>query len=107
MKLSPVQRKAAIADKTLVFIGDANWDIYADSDNKLWSIPKPECPSAEMTPFGDRDHVRRLMDAGHFNDIPTDAGLALMRGLHSKIFTPPNQKPWAMLRFVHPSQAGA
>lgn len=86
-----------------VFIGDANWDIYADSEGKLYSIGKPErrgTDAAKMdTMFGDREHVRRLIDRGHFSSIPTEAGLELMSGLNSAIITPARGKPFHILRF--------
>lgn len=89
---------------TKVFIGDANWDIYADDNGKLYSIGKAErrgSDGANMdTWFGDRDHIRRLIDKGYFNDTPTDAGLELLSGLHSSIVTPSKGKPFHILRFA-------
>ena len=99
------ERNAAIQGKTLVFIGTANWDTYAQPDGRLWAIPKADCLGCHMSPFGDRHHILKLMRKGAFDDAPTAAGLALMEGLYSQIITPPNGKAWAMLAFSTPPPA--
>ena len=96
------QRDNAIKGKTLVFIGDANWDLYAQPDGRLWAIPKPDCLGCYMSPFGDRDHVKRLIDKGHFNSTPTDAGLALMEGLYTRLMTDSKGKRFGFLDFSIP-----
>lgn len=88
---------------TKVFIGDANWDIYANNEGKLYSIGKAERRGTDArnmdTMYGDRNHVRRLIDRGYFDSTPTEAGLELMSGLQSVIIKPSRGKPFHMLRF--------
>lgn len=71
--------------RQLAFIGDANWDIYVDSKEHLWAVPKPECPDCIETTFGDKKHVLKLMANGWFTDTPTEVGLKLLEGLRSKL----------------------
>lgn len=66
----------------LAFIGTANWDIYANDDGQLSAIAKPG-NSAGSSHFGDRDHIKRLMDQGYFTGTATEHGLELMHGLHT------------------------
>jgi len=96
------QRDNAIKGKTLTFIGDANWDLYAQPDGRLWAIPKPDCLGCHMSPFGDRHHVKRLMDKGYFTSTPTDAGLALMEGLYTRLVTDSKGKRFGILGFDIP-----
>jgi len=88
---------------SLAFIGDANWDLYADDAGRLYSVGKPERRGADGykmdTHFGDKNHIRRLMDKGYFNDEPTEVGLELMSGLHSKMIKPSKGAPFVMLGF--------
>lgn len=95
------ERNSAIKGKTKVFTGTANWDIYAEPNGRLWAIPKADRLGCHMSPYGDRDHILRLMRKGYFTDIPTDAGLALMEGLYSQTITPDNGAPWHLLKFHH------
>mgnify|MGYP003641651065 FL=1 len=88
---------------TKVFVGDSNWDIYSDDSGTLYSIGKPErrgVDAANMdTFFGNKSHIKRLIDNGHFSSVPTEAGLELMSGLHSVMCTPPRGKQFHILRF--------
>lgn len=97
------KHQASRESMTLVFIGDANWDIYADDKGQLRAVPKPENPDCHETHFGDRNHIRRLMQQGYFNDEPTEAGLELMSGLHTRFYRMGTEKQWHALEFTHPS----
>lgn len=83
----------------LAFVGDANWDLWVDNDGRLSSIPKPEITGCKSSGFGDKYHIKRLMSKGYFRCVPNEVGLELMSGLHSKIITPENGKPFVMLSF--------
>lgn len=85
--------------KSLAFIGTCNWDLWVCEDNKLHSIPKDENPDCKPSAFGDKNHIRRLMSQGYFSDKPTEAGLKLMNGLHSKICTQHDGKQFTILSF--------
>jgi len=88
---------------TKAFIGDANWDIYVDEKGALYSVAKPECRGENGynmdTFFGDKHHIRRLMAKGYFTCKPTDAGLGILSGLCSVIYTPENSAPFSILQF--------
>lgn len=70
----------------LAFVGTSNWDIYDDGNGRLSAIAKPGS-GASNSHYGDRDHIKRLMDHGYFNDTPTEYGLELMEGLHTRVLT--------------------
>lgn len=81
----PIIRNQAPKERQLAFIGSANWDIYLGFDGNLWAVPKPEHPDCHETYFGNRDHIKKLMANGWFDDEPTEVGLALMEGLQSRL----------------------
>jgi len=89
---------------TLAFIGDSNWDIYVDANDKLYAVGKEECRGKDGSNmdshFGDKEHVKRLMQKGYFNDEPTEAGLSLMSGLCSMQYRPTNSKPFTTLQWA-------
>lgn len=98
--MSTINKYLATKKLRLAFIGDANWDIYADENDSLYSIPKQDaCPSCQASCFGDKEHIRRLMSSGYFSDQPTEAGLELLEGLHSKCFTSLSGKKFYLLKF--------
>lgn len=70
----------------LAFIGSANWDLYVNDKGRIKAIPKPDKQDCGSCEFGDKWHIKRLMQQGYFNDTPTDAGLELMEGLHTILF---------------------
>jgi hypothetical protein len=86
------------------FVGDSNWDIYADEDGKLYSVGKAELRGSDGanmdTFYGDKNHIRRLMDRGYFSYPPTEVGLKLLSGLCSVMFTPENSRAFVMLKFM-------
>ncbi|WP_218309765.1 hypothetical protein [Alteromonas antoniana] len=86
------------------FVGTANWDIYVDSEGRLYSVGKPERRGADGfnmdSMYGDKHHIKRLMSRGHFSDHPTEIGLELLSGLHSRfIGTGPQSADSAILSF--------
>lgn len=85
----------------LAFVGTCNWDLYLNQTGSLYAIPKPNAPKdCRSTWFGDKNHVRNLMQELYFDDTPTDIGLALLEGLSSR-FPPLNtKKPHADLNFI-------
>jgi hypothetical protein len=83
----------------LAFIGSAHWDLWVDLKGKLWAIPKPTISGCKASHFGDKHHIKRLMERGYFNDVPTDAGLALLEGLHNRVIHPGTPKSFAFLGF--------
>lgn len=85
---------------TLAFVGEANWDIYVDSNEKLWAMAKPECPGAEDSYFGDKQHIKRLINEDCFSyKEATEAGLKLLSGLGHRFITPEHGAPWPLLTF--------
>lgn len=68
----------------LAFIGTANWDIYDNGNGQLSAIAKPG-NSAGNSHYGDRNHIKRLMDMGYFTGTATEHGLELMNGLHTRL----------------------
>lgn len=89
-----------LASLKLAFIGDANWDIYSDENGSLWAIAKSECPGAADAYFGDKDHIKRLINEGSFSyKEVTDAGLELLSGLGHRFITPEHGAPWPLLTF--------
>jgi hypothetical protein len=99
----PHDFKFNMTNLKLAFIGDSNWDIYANADGKLFSVGKPERRGTDGrnmdTHYGDKYHIRRLMDKGYFDGIPTEVGLELMSGLHCLKHNPSKGKPFTMLVF--------
>lgn len=88
--------------KKLIFIGGQhdNWDLYADSNGKVWAVPKPTaCPSTKTCFYGDRNHLLRLMREGHDLGQATEAGLEFMSGLFHQ-FMP----QWNWLKFHNESR---
>lgn len=79
------------------FIGTANWDIFLHKDSgSLSAIPKPG-NSASKSGYGDKHHVKKLMEEGYFADTPTEAGLELLEGLYSVLpqeLSIHNNKTW-------------
>ena len=68
----------------LAFIGSSNWDIWDAGNGRLVAIPK-NGNDASGSHFGDRHHIKRLINNGFFNDVATDHGLEIMHGIHTKI----------------------
>lgn len=89
-------------ERRLVIIGDSNWDIYADGNNALWAIAKPNS-GAKDSYFGDIHHIKRLMNNEHFcvdaNQF-TETGLALFEGLFTRFMKDSRGKSWTMLSFA-------
>lgn len=56
-----------------------NWDIYADENGTLLSIPRPSS-GACGTWYGDINHIKRLQRQGIFCDTLTAYGKKLMEG---------------------------
>lgn len=54
-----------------------NWDIYADKNGTLYSIPR-NGSGCSGTYFGDVNHIKNLMRKGHFSDTLTIYGLKMM-----------------------------
>lgn len=54
-----------------------NWDIYADKNGTLYSIPR-NGSGCSGTYFGDVNHIKSLMRKGHFSDTLTLYGLKMM-----------------------------
>lgn len=57
----------------------SNWDIYADERGTLYSIARPGS-GAQSSYFGDVNHVKNLIRAGHFWHTLTEYGRRLMEG---------------------------
>ncbi len=55
-----------------------NWDIYADTNGRLYSIPR-KGSGCQGTHYGDINHVKNLMRQGYFRDTLTPYGFELMR----------------------------
>ncbi len=71
-----------------VIEGDSSWNIFADENDKLWAIPKPDsCKSTQSSTFGDKKHILKLMREGNNIGVFTEAGLELMSGL-TTVFLP-------------------
>lgn len=83
----------------LAFIGDSNWDIYVLPNKSLRAVPKPDKNSAEESFFGDKQHIRLLMANGYFHDKPTEVGLELLEGLHSKLCRDSRGNNYSLLQF--------
>ena len=56
-----------------------NWDIYADKENRLYSIARTGSGCGN-THFGDINHIKHLMRQGCWNDELTEYGKKLMEG---------------------------
>ncbi len=65
-------------------VKNSNWDICITHDDKLAAIAKG---SASDSHFGDKNHIKRLMNAGFFDDNAewTEEGLEYMYGIHSAL----------------------
>lgn len=86
----------------LAFVGTSNWDLYVDEKSRLWSIPKPEINGCESSAYGDKFHIKYLMQTWGFDGKPTEVGLKLLSGLHSIILNPaPVTSSKARLAFAH------
>ncbi|ELP5729208.1 hypothetical protein QTV44_002474 [Vibrio vulnificus] len=82
--------------QTLIFIGTANWDLYLDNDGYVWSVPKPTaCPSCKTSYFGDKHHLRKLMQSGNDLGTITEHGREYLSGLYTQLMD-----GWHWLRFA-------
>lgn len=86
--------KVAMSNLKLIFIGDANWDLY-ECDGTVWSIPKPEHTDCKTTWFGNRDHLLRLMRENIELGEITEDGLNFLSGLHNRLMD-----GWTLLSFA-------
>lgn len=83
----------------------SNWDLKLTQEGMLMAIPTDEAlkKGAKSSYFGDKHHVRKLMDQGYFepNDhIFTEEGLELFSGLNSNLIYDDNGKfKFSILRF--------
>ncbi|OEE38294.1 hypothetical protein A1QO_02635 [Vibrio genomosp. F10 str. ZF-129] len=78
-----------------IFIGTANWNLYADSEGTVFSIPKPDsCPSVKQSWFGNKDHLLRLMRESGTETLGqvTEDGLEFINGLYHRLM--PSSSPW-------------
>ncbi|WVX87500.1 hypothetical protein EniLVp02_0161 [Vibrio phage EniLVp02] len=66
---------------------DSPWDIYVSDEGRLFSVPTRD--GYMMSSFGDRNHIKRLMNQGYWdwdNYKITEAGLSVMKGLCCHIY---------------------
>lgn len=83
----------------LAFVGTSNWDIWVEPKGVLWAVPKPDKSGCKTSYFGDKHHIKRLMQQGYFDYQPTEAGLELLVGLQNRLIQPDNGKHFALLCF--------
>lgn len=81
-----------------ITIGTANWDLYADNQGRVFAIAKTGS-GASSCYFGDRVHIRRLINRGIFDHIFTEYGLQFMQGLYSRVVTDSKGNTFGLLSF--------
>jgi hypothetical protein len=78
---------------------NSNWLLFADDNNKLWSVAKPEKPDCKDSFFGDVKHLVKLYNQGCLKfDHFTEYGIGLLVGLHCVKYTPENNKPFVIVK---------
>lgn len=81
----PNGKRQSVNELKLIVIGDANWDLYANDNGVVWSIPKPQHPDCKSSWYGDKYHLLKLMRRGDTLGKITEDGLEFLSGLHHQL----------------------